>query len=93
MTSGKTFLFPIPSSTFGTHGSRGLLQILFSLLWIHKQEVEKDKRKNTYVFIDEFQNFITDSISTILAEARKYKLNLIINKIWYDHLNKSLINL
>jgi len=29
-----------------------------------------------YLYIDEFQNFITDSIATILSEARKYKLNL-----------------
>lgn len=29
-----------------------------------------------FLYIDEFQNFITDSIATILSEARKYKLNL-----------------
>lgn len=38
---------------------------------------EKD-RNDFYLYIDEFQNFITDSISTILSEARKYRLNLII---------------
>jgi hypothetical protein len=38
---------------------------------------EKD-RKDFYLYIDEFQNFVTDSISTILSEARKYKLDLII---------------
>ncbi|MCX6779189.1 MAG: type IV secretion system DNA-binding domain-containing protein [Candidatus Magasanikbacteria bacterium] len=38
---------------------------------------EKD-RNDFFLYIDEFQNFITDSISTILAEARKYKLNLTI---------------
>ena len=31
-----------------------------------------------YLYIDEFQNFTTDSISTILSEARKYRLDLII---------------
>ena len=31
-----------------------------------------------FLYIDEFQNFTTDSIATILAEARKYKLNLTI---------------
>ena len=39
--------------------------------------LEKD-RNDFFLYIDEFQNFITDSISTILAEARKYKLNLTI---------------
>ncbi len=38
---------------------------------------EKD-RKDFYLYIDEFQNFITPSIATILSEARKYKLNLVL---------------
>ncbi len=36
---------------------------------------EKD-RSDFYLYIDEFQNFITPAISTILSEARKYHLNL-----------------
>jgi len=35
-------------------------------------------RKDFYLYIDEFQNFVTDSIATILSEARKYRLNLIV---------------
>jgi len=38
---------------------------------------EKD-REDFYLYIDEFQNFVTDSIATILSEARKYKLDLIL---------------
>jgi len=38
----------------------------------------EDDRADFYLYIDEFQNFTTDSIATILAEARKYRLNLII---------------
>jgi len=36
------------------------------------------ERKDFYLYIDEFQNVTTDSISTILSEARKYHLDLII---------------
>jgi hypothetical protein len=39
---------------------------------------DESQRPDFYLYIDEFQNFTTDSISTILAEARKYHLNLII---------------
>ena len=39
---------------------------------------EKD-RKDFYLYLDEFQNFATDTISTILSEARKYKLCLTIS--------------
>jgi hypothetical protein len=38
----------------------------------------EEERPDFYLYIDEFQNFITESISTILSEARKYRLNLII---------------
>jgi hypothetical protein len=36
---------------------------------------EKD-RKDFHLYVDEFQNFATDSFATILSEARKYKLSL-----------------
>ena len=39
---------------------------------------DESARKDMYLYIDEFQNFTTDSISTILSEARKYHLDLII---------------
>ncbi len=38
-------------------------------------QLEKD-RKDFYLYVDEFQNFATESFATILSEARKYKLNL-----------------
>lgn len=93
MTSGKTFLFPIPQRTFGSYGSRGLLQIMFSLLWIAKQEVEeKDKRKDTYVVIDEFQNAQIEDIPFILSEARKYKLSLFVSNQYLGQLKEKIKN-
>jgi len=43
-----------------------------------RAELPEEERKDFYLYIDEFQNFVTDSISTILSEARKYRLDLII---------------
>ncbi|MBI5222394.1 MAG: type IV secretory system conjugative DNA transfer family protein [Candidatus Magasanikbacteria bacterium] len=43
-----------------------------------RAELPEEQRNDFYLYIDEFQNFITDSISTILSEARKYRLDLII---------------
>jgi hypothetical protein len=37
---------------------------------------DAEKRRDFNLYIDEFQNFTTDSIATILSEARKYRLNL-----------------
>jgi hypothetical protein len=47
-----------------------------------------EERKDFYLYIDEFQNFITDSISSILSEARKYNLNLIIAHQYLGQLSK-----
>lgn len=46
-------------------------------------------RHDFYLYVDEFQNFITDSIATILAEARKYKLNLIMAHQYIGQLSGS----
>ncbi len=43
-----------------------------------RADLPEEERKDFYLYIDEFQNFITDSIATILSEARKYRLDLII---------------
>lgn len=51
-------------------------KILMSAL--SRVDTLEENRHNFYLYIDEFQNFITDSIAVILSEARKYKLNLII---------------
>jgi len=45
---------------------------------LSRTDLPEYQRKNFYLYIDEFQNFITDSISVILSEARKYRLNLTI---------------
>jgi len=41
-------------------------------------DMPEEDRKDFYLYIDEFHNFTTDSIVSILSEARKYRLNLII---------------
>lgn len=43
-----------------------------------RAELPPEERKDFYLYIDEFQNFLTDSINAILSEARKYGLNLVI---------------
>ena len=43
-----------------------------------RADIPEDQRKDFYLYVDEFQNFATDSFAEILSEARKYKLNLIM---------------
>lgn len=43
-----------------------------------RADVPADQRVPFYLYVDEFQNFATDSFATILSEARKYALNLTV---------------
>ena len=54
--------------------------------------VDEKQRKDFYLYIDEFQNFSTDSISKILSEARKYRLSLIIAHQFVKQLKENIRN-
>lgn len=43
-----------------------------------RADIAEDKRKDFYLYVDEFQNFATDTFGEILSEARKYHLALIM---------------
>jgi hypothetical protein len=43
-----------------------------------RTDIPEHERKDFYLYVDEFQNFATESFATILSEARKYRLNLIV---------------
>jgi hypothetical protein len=57
-----------------------------------RANIPEDQRKDFYLYIDEFQNFTTDSISTILSEARKYHLNLILAHQYIGQLKDDIRN-
>lgn len=50
----------------------------FQIDAMSRADMPYDQRKDFYFYIDEFQNFATDSFENILSEARKYRLSLII---------------
>ena len=48
-------------------------------------------RRDYYLYVDEFQNYATDSFATILSEARKYRLNLTIANQYLGQLEESML--
>ena len=54
-----------------------------------RADMKKEDRKDFYLYVDEFQNFTTDSIATILSEARKYMLDLILAHQYVAQLTKN----
>lgn len=57
---------------------------------LSRVDLDPKDRKDFYFYIDEFQNFSTDSISTILAEARKYRLDLVLGHQYIDQLTDEI---
>jgi hypothetical protein len=79
MNGKKIFLANLSKGLTGELNSQLLGMILVSKMQMaamRRASMEKSERKDFYLYIDEFQNFTTDSIASILSEARKYKLCL-----------------
>jgi hypothetical protein len=55
-----------------------LLVTKIQLASMSRADIPADQRVPFYLYVDEFQNFATDSFATILSEARKYALNLTV---------------
>lgn len=57
-----------------------------------RQDVPEDQRKDFYLYVDEFQNFATETFSDILAEARKFRLNLIVANQFVQQVDEDVKN-
>lgn len=81
MDKQKIFLVNLSKGRVGEDNSALLGAMIITKLQLAAMErvkIEEHKRKDFYLYVDEFQNFVTDSFATILSEARKYRLNLTI---------------
>ena len=54
-----------------------------------RDKIPKEERTDFFLYIDEFQNYVTDSIESILSEARKYRLSLNVAHQYLGQLEKS----
>ena len=91
MDNQKILLVNLAKGTTGEVNSNLLGLIIVAKLQmaaLTRTDITEDQRKDFYLYIDEFQNFITDSVSTILAEARKYKLNLTLGHQYIGQLTQ-----
>jgi CxxC-x17-CxxC domain-containing protein len=53
-------------------------------------DVKESERRDFYLYVDEFQNFATESFANILSEARKYRLNLIMAHQYIEQLSEEV---
>lgn len=81
MDNKKILLVNLSKGKTGDLNSKlmGMIFVMkFQAAAMSRANIAEDQRKDFCLYVDEFQNFSTDSFATILSEARKYRLNLIV---------------
>lgn len=81
LDSGKILLVSLPKGRLGEINSSLLGLIVVGKLVMAsfaRIDIPEQSRRDFYLYMDEFQNFTTQSIETALSEARKYRLCLTI---------------
>ncbi len=81
MDQGKILIMNLSKGRIGEDNSALLGAMLITkiqLAAMSRVDVPESERRDFYLYVDEFQNFATESFATILSEARKYRLNLVL---------------
>lgn len=81
MDNGKILLVRLSKGKIGDLNTQLLGLVMVSRLQMaamSRADIPEEERKDFFLYVDEFQNFATDSFCAILSEARKYRLNLIM---------------
>jgi hypothetical protein len=81
MDEGKILIVNLSKGRLGLLNSQllGMIFVMkFQAAAMSRANIPESERSDFALYVDEFQNFSTDSFATILSEARKYHLNLIV---------------
>ncbi|RJO59995.1 DUF87 domain-containing protein [candidate division WS5 bacterium] len=79
MNTRKIILVDLSSGKIGEDNSELLGSLMITkmqLAAMARAKIKPEDRKDFFLYVDEFQNFATDSFAKILSEARKYRLSL-----------------
>ena len=69
-----------------------LLVTSLQLAAMSRADLPEPQRRDFHLFVDEFQNFATDSFATILSEARKYRLSLTLANQYLSQMDEATLN-
>jgi len=93
MDNNKILLVNLSKGKMGDLNSK-LLGIIFVMKFqaaaMARANMPEEERKDFTMYVDEFQNFATDSFETILSEARKYRLSLVLGNQFMTQLKEDL---
>ncbi|HEX6122840.1 MAG TPA: type IV secretion system DNA-binding domain-containing protein, partial [Ktedonobacterales bacterium] len=81
MDEGKIVLISLAKGLLGSANANFLGLVLLPMILqaaLSRAEQPEHQRRDVMLYIDEFQNYATDSLAQMLAEARKYHLSLML---------------
>ena len=90
MDNKKILLMNLAKGRVGEDNSALLGAMLITKIQMaamSRVDIREEERQDFYLYVDEFQNFATESFANILSEARKYRLNLIIAHQYIEQLD------
>ena len=93
MNTGKILLVDLSSGKIGEDNSALLGAMIITqiqLAAMNRAFIPEEDRKPFYLYVDEFQNFATQSFIRILSEARKFKLNLTVANQYMAQLDEEV---
>ncbi len=91
MDEKKIFIVNLSKGRIGEDSSALLGAMLITkiqLAAMSRIDVHESQRPDFYLYVDEFQNFATESFADILSEARKFRLSLIVANQYLDQLDQ-----
>jgi CxxC-x17-CxxC domain-containing protein len=95
MDEGKILIMNLSKGRIGEDSSALLGAMMITkiqLAAMSRVDVDENKRNDFYLYVDEFQNFATESFAGILSEARKYRLNLILAHQFMSQLDETVLD-
>src|SRR3989344_4863769 len=93
MDEGKIFIVNLSKGKIGEENSRLLGAMIVTKLYLtamSRVDIREQERNDFYLYVDEFQNFATESFANILSEARKYRFNLILAHQYIEQLDENV---
>ncbi len=93
MDDGKVLIMNLSKGRIGEDNSELLGSMIITkiqLAAMSRVDIDEADRRDFYLYVDEFQNFATNSFANILSEARKYRLNLIMGHQYIEQLDEKV---
>lgn len=95
MDQGKILIVNLSRGLVGEDNAAilgAMMVTKIQLAAMSRADVDESMRRPFYLYVDEFQNFATDSFAVILSEARKYGLNLTVANQYINQMSEPVRN-